>query len=278
MSNIPSTGSRGAGRRAGATGSGGRWLVVGLLAVSVTGCATKADLRDVQSELRALSAQQREVFSELAGLNLAVQDTLRGQSDALFESRGETIRRLREMEQELITIQELLRLNLQGLATVRDLLEGRGPAVSGLMRTDTEPGQRMDMELVPEAPGASGAVEMYNAAVTQFNRGSTSTARRAFEQFLQTYPNDALAPDAHYYLADIMVQENRLEEAIRAFLRVPELFPTARKVPEALYRVGVLYLELNQQADARAYLERVVNSYPDSGAAVLARERLARIR
>jgi tol-pal system protein YbgF len=278
MWNTLSTVSRGDGLRAGTTGTRGYWLFAGLLAATLTGCATKADLRDVQSELRALSAQQREVFSELAGLNLAVQDTLRGQSDALFESRGETIRRLREMEQELITIQELLRLNLQGLATVRDLLEGRGPAVSGLMRTDTEPGQRMDMELVPEAPGASGAVEMYNAAVTQFNRGSTSTARRAFEQFLQTYPNDALAPDAHYYLADIMVQENRLEEAIRAFLRVPELFPTARKVPEALYRVGVLYLELNQQADARAYLERVVNSYPDSGAAVLARERLARIR
>lgn len=270
--------SRGAGRMAGAAGIGGRWLLLGILVVTAAGCATKADLRDVQSELRALSAQQREVFSELAGLNLAVQDTLRGQSDALFESRGETIRRLREMEQELITIQELMRLNLQGLATVRDLLEGRGPTASGLMRTDTEPGQRMDMELVPEAPGASGAVEMYNAAVTQFNRGSTSTARRAFEQFLQTYPNDALAPDAQYYLADILVQENRLDEAIRAFLRVPELFPTARKVPEALYRVGVLYLELNRRDDARAYLERVVTSYPDSGAAVLARERLAQIR
>jgi tol-pal system protein YbgF len=270
--------SRGAGRRAGATGTAGSWLVAGLLAATVTGCATKADLRDVQSELRALSAQQREIFTELTGLNLAVQDTLRGQSDALFESRGETIRRLREMEQELLTIQELMRLNLQGLATVRDLLEGRGPSVSGLTRTDTEPGQRMDMELVPEALGASGAVEMYNAAVTQFNRGSTSTARRAFEQFLQTYPNDALAPDAHYYLADILVQENRLDEAIRAFLRVPELFPTAQKVPEAFYRVGILYLELNQREDARAYLERVVNSYPESGAAVLARERLAQIR
>jgi tol-pal system protein YbgF len=278
MPGTSSIGSRGAGRLAGARGTRGHWLVVVLLAATVAGCATKADLRDVQSELRALSAQQREIFTELTGLNLAVQDTLRGQSDALFESRGETIRRLREMEQELLTIQELMRLNLQGLATVRDLLEGRGPSVSGLTRTDTEPGQRMDMELVPEAPGASGAVEMYNAAVTQFNRGSTSTARRAFEQFLQTYPNDALAPDAHYYLADILVQENRLDEAIRAFLRVPELFPTAQKVPEAFYRVGILYLELNQREDARAYLERVVNSYPESGAAVLARERLAQIR
>jgi tol-pal system protein YbgF len=278
MADVSLLRSPGAGRRAGTRGVG-RFLTVGILLGSVlSGCATKADLRDVQTELRALSAQQREALDELASLNLAVQDTLRGQSDALFESRGETIRRLREMEQELLTIQELMRLNLQGLATVRDLLEGRGPGASGLTRTDTEPGQRMDMELVPTAPGGGGAVEMYNAAVTQFNLGSTNTARRAFQQFLQQYPNDALAPDAHYYLADIMVQENRLDEAIGAFLRIPELFPTARKVPEALYRVGILYIELNQRADARAYLERVVTSYPESGAAVLARERLAEIR
>ncbi len=270
--------SPGAGLRAGARGAGLRPLLLGLSLLTVSGCATKADLRDVQDELRALSAQQREALGELASLNLAVQDTLRGQSDALFESRGETIRRLREMEQEILTIQELLRLNMQSLAMVRDILEGRGPVASGLTRTDTEPGQRMDMELVPRDPEASGAVEMYNAAVTQFNLGSTSTARRAFEQFLQMYPNDALAPDAHYYLADILVQENRLEEAIRAFLRIPELFPAARRVPEALYRVGVLYIELNQRDQAREYLERVVNSYPDSGAAILARERLAEIR
>lgn len=268
----------GAGRRAGARGGGSLRLLLGLLALTLSGCATKADLRNVQTELQALSAQQREALNELASLNLAVQDTLRGQSDALFESRGETIRRLREMEQELLTIQELLRLNQQSLATIRDIVEGRGPSATNLTRTDTEPGQRMDTELLPTASGSGGAVEMYNVAVTQFNLGSTNTARRAFQQFLQTYPNDALAPDAHYYLADILVQENRLDEAVRAFLRIPELFPTAGKVPEALYRVGVLYIELNQRADARAYLERVVNSYPDSGAAILARERLAEIR
>jgi tol-pal system protein YbgF len=278
MRTISFSRSPGAGMGAGTRGRGIPWLFMGLFALTASGCATKADLRDVQTELRALSVQQREALTELAGLNFAVQDTLRGQSDALFESRGETIRRLREMEQEILTIQELMRLNLQGLAVVRDILEGRGPAVSGLTRTDTEPGQRMDMELTPQEPRASGAVDMYNAAVTQFNLGSTNTARRAFQQFLQQYPNDALAPDAHYYLADILVQDNRLEEAISAFLRIPELFPTARKVPEALYRVGVLYIELNQRADARAYLERVVNSYPDSGAAILARERLAEIR
>ncbi len=99
----------------------------------------------------------------------------------------------------------------------------------------------------------------------------------AFQQFLREYPNDALAPDAHYYLADILVQENQLGEAAAAFLRIPELFPTAGRVPEAWYRVGVTYIALNQLDDARVYLTRVVNSYPGTDAATAARERLAEI-
>ena len=277
MVNLVPSRIPGAGLPSGARVRGTRWLVLGLFGLTLSGCATKGDIRDVQDELRALVAQQRQTLEELSGLNLAVQDTLGRQSDAIFESRGDTNRRLSTIEQELITIQELLRMNQQSLMTIRDLLEsGRSGGVSP-MRTDTEPGQMMGGGVVPAQDRAGGPVEMYNAAVTQFNNRSTRTARMAFQQFLREYPSDALAPDAHYYLADILVQENQLREAAAAFLRIPELFPTAGRVPEAWYRAGVTYIALNQLDDARIYLTRVVNSYPGTDAATAARERLAEI-
>jgi len=243
----------------------------------LAGCATKGDLRDVQDEIRALAAQQRQALEELSGLNMAVQDTLGRQSDALFETRGETNRRIQQLEQEILTLQELVRMNQQSLMTIRDLLESGRPGGVSPMRTDTEPGQIGEVGLVSPEDRAGGPVEMYNTAVTQFNNGSTTTARRAFQQFLREYPDDALAPDAHYYLADILVQEGQLEEAIQAFLQIPELFPTAAKVPDALYRVGVTYIALHRLDDARVYLHRVVNTFGDTEAATQARERLAEI-
>jgi tol-pal system protein YbgF len=277
MLNLVPSHIPGAGLRSGARVFGTRWLFLGLIGLTVSGCATKGDIRDVQDEIRAMAAQQRQTLEELSGLNLAVQDTLGRQSDAIFESRGDINRRLQGIEQEILTIQELLRMNQQSLMTIRDLLEsGRSGGVSP-MRTDTEPGQSMEVGFVPSEDRAGGPVEMYNTAVTQFNNRSTNTARRAFQQFLRQYPSDALAPDAHYYLADILVQEDRLEEAVQAFLRIPELFPTAGRVPEALYRVGVTYIALEQLADARVYLERVVNSYPGTDSATAAQERLAEI-
>jgi tol-pal system protein YbgF len=127
------------------------------------------------------------------------------------------------------------------------------------------------------APRAGGADDLYNAALTAFNRGNNTTARMAFERFLTAYPNHAMAPHAKYYLADILTQENRLDEAIDAFLEITELFPTAERVPFALYRIGVLYIELEDLEQGRIYLQRVVNTYPDSGAALVARERLEEI-
>ena len=277
MLNLVPSHIPGAGLWSGARVLGTRWLFLGLVGLTLSGCATKGDIRDVQDEIQALVAQQRQALEELSGLNLAVQDTLGRQSDAIFESRGDTNRRLQGIEQELLTIQELLMMNQQSLMTIRDLLESQRSGGVSPVRTDTEPGQSMEVGFVPTEDRAGGPEEMYQAALTQFNNRSVSTARRAFQQFLRDYPTHALAPDAHYYLADILVQEDRLQEAAQAFLRIPELFPTAERVPEALYRVGVTYIALNQLDDARVYLLRVVNSYPGTGPATAAQERLAEI-
>jgi tol-pal system protein YbgF len=243
----------------------------------LSGCATKGDLRDVHDEIQALAAQQREIFQELTGVTTAVQDTLGSQSDALFETRGETNRRLQLLEQEILTIQELLRMNQQSLVTIRDLLSSQRSSAGPLMRTDTEPGQMSEVEFGPGGDPAGGARQAFDAARTQFDRGSFTTARRAFQDFLRSYSDHALAPEAHYYLAMILVEEDRLEEAIQAFLAIPENFPAAEKVPEALYQVGVAYIALGDTENARLYLRRVVNSYGETQVAVQAQERLDEI-
>jgi len=112
----------------------------------------------------------------------------------------------------------------------------------------------------------------------QYGRGSVNTARRAFEGFLADYPDHRLAPSSQFFLADILEQENRLDDAIEAFLRVSQLYPAADRVPTALYRIGAIYGLQGNVDQAETYLERVVNTYPDSGAAELARELLREIR
>ena len=251
-------------------------LLLAAAAVSVLGgCATKGDLRNLQTEIRALAVRQDSLIAELRRETLSTQDTLRETTDQLFDFRGDISRQLREISRSLGTLEAMVGENQRGIAGVRDQLAnlrglaaggasgGGGPAPAG-------EGEGEEM--------AGGADEVYDAAVAQFNRGSLSAARIAFRQFLQAYPNHRLAPDAHYYLADLMVQEDQLESALEAFQEIPELFPTADRVPEALYRVALLQIELERVDEAEATLERIVNSYPDAGVALLAREKLDELR
>jgi TolA-binding protein len=87
-----------------------------------------------------------------------------------------------------------------------------------------------------------------------------------------------LAPQAHYYLGDILEQQDRLEDAIAAFGKIPELFPADPRVPDALYRIGLLHLALDDEDEAERAFDRVVNTYPESDAAGLAREQLRELR
>jgi tol-pal system protein YbgF len=242
-------------------------------AVVLTGCATKGDIRDMQMELRALAQRQDSLLVQLRMQALSTQDTLRTQSDQLFDFRGQVFQQLRAIAQGLTTLEAMVGENQRGIAGVRDQM-------ANLRRTPTTtrpPTGEEGTEAVGGGVGGS-AEDLYANAMEQFNRGSTSTARLAFEQFLQAYPTHSLAPDAHFYLADILVQEDRLEEAIDAFREVQELFPTAARVPDALYRIALVHIEMGNAADAEETLERIVNTYPGTGLALLAQDKLDEIR
>jgi tol-pal system protein YbgF len=246
-----------------------RWGVPAVLllqSVVASGCALKSDVRDIREDIRRLTARQDSALAQLTELVEANQDSIGQLSESSVQLRGDLARQLLDIQDQLVTLQELSGQSQRNLAALRDQLEAR----------------RSDIALPPvvEAPGdtAGAAEELYNAAMLHFQRGTNTTARSAFEQFLQVYPNHALAPKAHYWLADILVQEGRLEEAIEGFVRIQELYPTAEEVPDALYRVGLLHRELGDMEEARRYLERVVNSYPDSRSAQLARRALEEIR
>lgn len=249
-------------------------VLVTVAAVGVLGgCATKGDIRNLQNEVRDLAARQDSLLAQLRLETRSTQDTLRETSDQLFNFRGDIARQTRDILQILQRLEALTGENQRSLVQVRDQLANlRRAPVTSPMGADPSGG-------TPGMGTASGdAQQIYNAAMSQFNRGSLSTARIAFEQFLRDHPNHELAPDAHFRLADIMVQENRVEEALEAFLEIQSQFPTAPRVPDALYRAALLQIELERMDDAEATLERIVNTYPDAGAARLARDKLAEIR
>ncbi|TVR66697.1 MAG: outer membrane protein assembly factor BamD [Gemmatimonadales bacterium] len=238
------------------------FLVMAIL-LPLTGCATKADMRDLQGEIRELAQRQDALMRELRAEQRAQGDSLGMLSERSRQHQLQLSRQLRDMEDQLIRVQELAGLSQQELASLRDQMDRRSQ--QELFGPVGGPG---------DVDGSGEAREIYEEAMTQYRRGSLTAARFGLEDVVGSFPNHPLTPSARYFLADIMAQQDELEAAVEAFLRIPEFHPDAERVPYALYRAGLLHQELGNTGEAREYLERVVNTWPDSDVAEMARRAL----
>lgn len=257
-----------------------RFVAVAFVALAVAGCATKGDIRDLQTEfrteMRAIAARQDSVLAELRMQNTLMQDTLRTQADQLFDFRGQIAGQLQSIAQSIARLEAISGENQRGITSVRDQLanirRGTGGVAPPLQMIDSTQAAGTVLETLPGAGG--NAEQLYQVAREQHNRGSLSTAQRAYEDFLEQFPNHALAPDARWFLADVLSQQDRPEDALETLQEIPTLFPTAARVPDVLYRIAVLQQEAGDEGEARATLERLIATYPDASITFLARQML----
>lgn len=250
--------------------------VLATLAVAVvsSGCAMKGDIRMLQDELRAVAARQDSLMAVLADRTASTQDTLRTQGDQMFDLRGDLNRQLQQVNQSLVRLEAIAGQNQQGLIAVRDqLVNARrgGVAVAGGGPAGGLPTGGGGESLIG---GAGDPDELWDVAQAQYQRQSFSAATAAFQQFIDEHPGDARVAIAHFNLADILAQQDRPEDAIEAFEEIQRLFPTHERVPDALFRIANLQLELGERDAAKRTLERIVNTYPDDPMAMIARDML----
>ncbi|MCY4648625.1 MAG: tetratricopeptide repeat protein [Gammaproteobacteria bacterium] len=240
--------------------------LIGVLAGA--GCATKGDIRVLQEEVGALADRQARDLADFETLVRAGQDTLSGQTGLYLELRREVLQRLDELLQQILILIEVEGQSQRAMASLRDQVEmmQRAPVV---VQDSGDVG--LPLEDV-EGPDAH-----FEAALVMYNRGSNVTARRGFDEFLANYPNHELAGDATFFLSDLDLQEERLEDAIEGFMRVPMMYPDSPRVPEALYRAALLHDELGDTEEARNLLERVISGFPDSDVAEDAQQKLQEI-
>ncbi len=128
------------------------------------------------------------------------------------------------------------------------------------------------------APAADpGAAAAYDVAFKAIRAGDYVAASRDFRGFIQKYPNDALTPNAYYWLGESYYATMNYQVALEAFQHLLTQFPQSEKAPDATLKLGYTQLELKQVPQAKATLTSVGSKYPGSKAASLAKERLRQL-
>lgn len=126
------------------------------------------------------------------------------------------------------------------------------------------------------APVADPASErqLYDSAFQSLGDGDYAEASRRFQDYLETYPAGALAPNAWYWLGESYYVTQNYEVALAAFQSLMQGFPASNKAPDAQLKLGYCQFELGQAAEGERTLQDVIARFPDSDAARLAQSRL----
>lgn len=260
----------------------GRLLLV-LAIAGTSSCATKQDVDRINEDLAGLQAGQSDIQVQLDALESSLAESLELQRSLSLQTRGDIRTQLDDMERQLVEIQQLLGQSQIVLNSLRQRIDQRQEQDAEFMAGAAAAAALGNVsDSIPTAADRTGGGEgdarsLYAAAIEQFRRGAYNTARAGFQEFLETYPADELAPDAQYYMAETYREEEDTERAIREYRRVVELYPNSRTAPTALYKAGLLEGGQGDRDEACQFFERILAGYPRSDEARLARDQTDRL-
>ena len=82
------------------------------------------------------------------------------------------------------------------------------------------------------------------------------------------FPKDAKAADAHYWLGEALLGQQKYRDAAETFLAASKQYPKAKKAPDMLLKLGVSLVGLKQKDVACATFNEVGKRYPDISSAL----------
>ncbi|WP_202365583.1 tol-pal system protein YbgF [Mesorhizobium sp. L-2-11] len=150
-----------------------------------------------------------------------------------------------------------------------NVVEGKAPAqnaVPGDQAAGDQAG-KSDDTVVAALPATDDPEELYRNSYQFILSGDYGTAEQGFRDHIARFPKDAKTADAHYWLGESLLGQQKYRDAAETFLAASKDYPKAKKAPDMLLKLGVSLVGLNQRDVACATFSEIGKRYPNvSGA------------
>ena len=134
---------------------------------------------------------------------------------------------------------------------------------------------------VKALPASKAPALTDEAILAEYNAATALMQERKFDQsiaqlavFAKQHPDHPLTPNAWYWIGEIYLVQRNAIEAESAFKRIIADYTGHDKVPDSLYKLGVIAQQGADPAAAQTYFERVLTEFPNTQSAKLAKARL----
>lgn len=262
-----------------------RWhfLRLAAFALATLGCvpAARAGLFDDEEARRAILELRQRIEN--------IRQSSEGASQRLVQEAQRTAEDNAQLRRSLLDLQQQIEALRGELARMRGSEEQLARDLSEVQRRQRDAAQGMEERLKRFEPAkvsldgreftADPAEKRdFDAALAQFKRGEFPASQAAFGDFVKRNPQSGYAPSALFWLGNAQFANRDYTGAIANFRALLQQAPDHVRAPEAVLSIANSQIELKDMRAARKTLDDLVKAYPQSEAAVAARDRLSRMR
>ncbi|MCB1917337.1 MAG: tol-pal system protein YbgF [Rhodocyclaceae bacterium] len=116
----------------------------------------------------------------------------------------------------------------------------------------------------------------YEGALGLLKAQKYREAGAAFEAFIANYAGSSFLPSAYFWAGNAWFQEREAARASDHYGKVAELWPDDPRAPDALLGLASSQRAMGDNKGEKATLERILETYPDSSAVPVAKQRLGK--
>jgi TolA-binding protein len=127
----------------------------------------------------------------------------------------------------------------------------------------------------PDSPFAADAASSMQYALIAMDDQARATA--IIDSFATANPNSSLVDELRFRQAEALYQSGRTDEALQSFRRFVRVSNDDALLPEAYYYLGTIYASREEYDAAEGYLRQVLNEFEGSAQEVEAARRLGEI-
>ncbi len=236
-------------------------LALILAGLVLSSCATKEQVVKVEERVGRLEAGRSQSQSSMRRLDSLVVEANKGKTGDyakvanLIQSMSD---RIDELTSSVSDLQE--RLNF---------MQSRQGSSGGTVS---------QKDAAPENTAGVDCSQLYDDSFILVRKGEYESARAGFMDYLQYCKNSDMADNAQYWIAESYYSRQEFAKAATEFTSLTEKYTDSEKRPTALYKLGRCSEELGNKAQAKQYYNAVVNGYPSTIEARLAKDELTELK
>ncbi len=130
--------------------------------------------------------------------------------------------------------------------------------------------QKIPLLILPESDEES----QYEYAISLLKQGDYETAEKAFTEFISIGDDKDYLSNSHFWLAETYYVRENYKDAAKNYLSLYQTYPNANKAPDALLKLGISLVNMQQKEQGCMTFMQLQESYPEANPTIIDRSNL----